>query len=97
MDLESVFSKAVNADVWINPGVAQSIGELIAFDHRFGELPVLSSGEIYNNDARKSPGGGNDYWESATIRPDIVLSDLISVFHPQLNRDHSMFYYRKLN
>ena len=97
MDLESVFSKAVNADIWINPGAAQSIAELIAFDHRFGELPVLSRGEIYNNDARKSPGGGNDYWESATIRPDIVLSDLISVFHPQLNRDHSMFYYRKLN
>jgi iron complex transport system substrate-binding protein len=97
MDLESVFSKAVNADVWINPGVAQSIGELLAFDHRFGELPVLTRGNIYNNDARKSPGGGNDYWESATIRPDIVLSDLISVFHPQLNRDHSMFYYRRLN
>ncbi len=97
LDLESVFSKAVNANVWINPGVAQSIGELRAFDDRFGELPVLKQGNIYNNNARMSPGGGNDYWESATIRPDLILADLISVFHPQLMRDHSMFYYMKLN
>jgi len=96
MDLESVYSKAVNADVWINPGVAQSIGELIAFDDRFGELDVLRLGNIYNNNARMSPGGGNDYWESATLRPDLILADLISVFHPKLMRDHSMFYYRKL-
>lgn len=96
LDLESVFSKAVDADVWINPGDAQSIGDLVAFDERFSELPALRNGSIYNNNARMNPGGGNDYWESATIRPDLVLADLISVFHPQLMTDHSMFYYRKL-
>ncbi len=96
LDLESVFSKAINADIWINPGVAQSLGELLAFDERFAELPVLKQGNIFNNNARMSPGGGNDYWESATLRPDLILDDLISVFHPQLMRDHSMFYYRKL-
>lgn len=96
LDLESVFSRAVGADVWINPGVATSLDELRAFDERFGELPVLRRGNIYNNNARMSEGGGNDYWESATIRPDLVLADLISVFHPDLLRDHSMFYYKKL-
>ena len=97
MDLESVYSRAVEADVWINPGNARSINELLAFDERFGELPVLKQGYIYNNNARLSPGGGNDYWESATLRPDLILADLISVFHPRLMKDHSMFYYRKLN
>jgi len=96
LDLESVFSRAVNADVWINPGVASSINELLAFDERFEELPVLRNGSIYNNNARMSEGGGNDYWESATLRPDLVLSDLISIFHPELQRDPSSFYYRKL-
>lgn len=96
LDLESVFSRAVSADIWINPGVASSIDELIAFEKRFGELPVLKKGNIYNNNARMSEGGGNDYWESATVRPDLVLADLISVFHPELLRDHSMFYYKKL-
>ena len=96
LDLESVFSRAVSADIWINPGVASSIEELIAFDERFGDLPVLKKGSIYNNNARMSEGGGNDYWESATVRPDLILADLISVFHPELLRDHSMLYYKKL-
>lgn len=96
LDLESVYSKAINADIWINPGVAQSLNELLNFDERFSDLPVLKQGNIFNNNARMSPGGGNDYWESATLRPDLILDDLIFVFHPQLKRDHSMFYYRKL-
>ena len=86
LDLESVFSRAVSADIWINPGVASSIED----------LPVLKKGSIYNNNARMSEGGGNDYWESATVRPDLILADLISVFHPELLRDHSMLYYKKL-
>jgi len=96
LDLESVFSKAVTADIWINPGAARSIDELVALDKRFADLPVVRLGNIYNNNARMSVGGGNDYWESGTLRPDLVLADLISVFHPQLMRDHSGFYYRKL-
>jgi iron complex transport system substrate-binding protein len=96
LDLESVFSRAVDADVWINPGTAGSIRELVGFDERFLELPVVKQGEIYNNTARMSRGGGNDYWESGSVRPDLVLADLISVFHPDLLADHPLFYYRKL-
>ncbi|MCP4313494.1 MAG: ABC transporter substrate-binding protein [Bacteroidetes bacterium] len=95
-DLESVFSRAVNADIWINPGNAGSLNELTAFDERFGELPVVRQGSVFNNNARMSGGGGNDYWESGTVRPDLVLADLISVFHPALLADQSMFYYMKL-
>ncbi len=96
MDLESVYSRAVNADVWINPGVAGTLEELILFDPRLGGLPVVSRGNVYNNNARMSPGGGNDYWESGTVRPDLILADLISIFHPGLLDDHAMFYYKKL-
>lgn len=96
LDLESVFSKAIQADIWINPGVAQSLDELINFDERFSDLPVIRQEMVFNNNARMSSGGGNDYWESATVRPDLVLADLISVFHPNVLVDHSMVYYRKL-
>ncbi|MCK4745838.1 MAG: ABC transporter substrate-binding protein, partial [Bacteroidales bacterium] len=96
LDLESVYSRAVQADVWINPGVANTLEELIRFDDRFRELPVLEQGSVYNNNARMNREGGNDYWESGTIRPDLILADLISVFHPDLLPYHSMFYYRKL-
>lgn len=96
LDLESVFSRALEADIWINPGIASSLDQLGRADHRFSDLPVYRSGEVYNNDRRISPLGGNDYWESGTIRPDLVLSDLIRVFHPDLLTDHQFTYYRKL-
>lgn len=96
LDLESVYSRAIGADIWINPGVAGSLEELTRFDERFSELPALERGMVFNNNARMSPGGGNDYWESGTVRPDLVLADLIAVFHPDQLPDHSMFYYRKL-
>jgi iron complex transport system substrate-binding protein len=96
MDLESVFLRAIEAEVWINPGAAGSLAEIEATDERLGSLPVVRSGEVYNNNARVGPSGANDYWESATVRPDLVLADLIKVFHPGLLTDHPFTYYRKL-
>jgi len=96
MDLESVYARAVNAQVWINPGAAASLDHLRKFDERFKNLAVLQSGRVYNNNARLNTSGGNDYWESGAVRPDLVLQDLIKVFHPDLMTDHSFIYYRQL-
>ena len=96
LDLESVYLRAVNADIWINPGAAASLSDILQMDERFGDLIVVKSGQVYNNDARSNPAGGNDYWESGTVRPDLILADLIGVFHPDLLRDHQFVYYRQL-
>jgi iron complex transport system substrate-binding protein len=96
LDLEAVYLQAVKADIWINPGAANSLADIRLLDERLGDLAVLKKGHVYNNNARISSGGGNDYWESGTVRPDLILADLISVFHPDLLTDHSYLYYRKL-
>ena len=96
MNIESVFSRAVRADVWINPGAAASMDDLIRFDERFITLDVVGEGMVYNNNARLNSSGGNDYWESGAVRPDLILADLIKIFHPDLMEDHSFIYYRKL-
>ena len=70
--------------------------DLKATDERFGHLPVVTSGKVYNNNARVRPTGANDYWESATVHPEWVLADLIEIFHPGLQADHHLKYYRKL-
>lgn len=96
LDLESVYLRAVEADIWINPGAAEALEQLYDFDERLQALPVLRKGEVYNNNLRLSQEGGNDYWESGTVRPDLVLSDLMALFHPEILRDHQFIYYRKL-
>ena len=96
LDLESVYIRAVEADIWVNPGAASTLDELHRFDERLSELPVLQQKEVYNNNKRVNETGGNDYWESGTVRPDLVLADLMKVFHPDIMRDHQFIYYRKL-
>jgi len=96
LDLESVYLRALNADIWINPGAASSLEDILLLDERLGDLEVVKKGRVYNNNARISLSGGNDYWESGTVRPDLVLADLIEVFHPDLLTDHSFVYYRQL-
>jgi len=96
LDLESVYLRAVKADIWINPGAANSLADILLLDERLGDLEVVKKGHVFNNNARSSPAGGNDYWESGTVRPDLVLADLIGVFHPGLLTDHRFVYYRQL-
>ncbi len=96
LDLESVYGRALEADVWINPGIAVSLDQLAGFDERFTDLPVFLNGAIYNNDRRVGSHGGNDYWESGTVSPEVILADLIRVFHPDLLKDHPLKYYRKI-
>lgn len=96
LDLESVYLRAVNADIWINPGAASSLNDILQLDSRLGDLQVVKRGHVFNNNARVSNGGGNDYWESGTVRPDLILADLIGVLHPDLLTDHQFVYYRQL-
>ena len=96
LDLESVYLRAVDADVWINPGAAVSLEDIGRLDERFLDLRVVRQGQVFNNNLRTNAAGGNDYWESGTVRPDLVLADLIRVFHPDLMADHRLVYYRQL-
>ncbi len=96
MDIEKVYRKAGRADVWINCGSASSLAAILATDKRLGLFRPFRTGNVYNNDARLSPGGGNDYWESGVIHPDIILEDLQQIFHPGSHPERKMVYYRKI-
>ncbi len=96
VSLEAVFLRAAKADFWINCGSVNRQDELIAFDPRFSQLPVLKRSQVYNNNLRSTSGGGNDYWESGVVHPDLILSDLVKIFHPQLVVDKDFNYYRKI-
>jgi len=40
--------------------------------------------------------GGNDYWETGSLRPDLVLADLIKILHPDLLPEHELVFRRRL-
>jgi iron complex transport system substrate-binding protein len=96
LNLEAVISRAGDADVWINCGTAASINELLSRDSRFENVKALKNGNVFNNNARLNEAGGNDFWESGTVRPDLILKDLIGIFHPSLIEADEMMYYERL-
>lgn len=95
ISFENALTWANMADVWINMGNLSSKREMMATDERFAKFRVFNQGRIFNNIERLSIHGGNDFWESGTVNPHLILQDLIAVFHPDL-ADWDFTYYREI-
>jgi iron complex transport system substrate-binding protein len=96
LDFEAVYARAADAEYWINVGFYGGRDDLLATDERFGEFDAFATGQIFNNDARQNAFGGWDYYEGGVANPNLVLADLIKLFHPELLPDHAFVYYRPL-
>ena len=95
--LESVFIRALKADIWLNTGSLTSKRDIILLDPRLGSLPPFVNDKLYNNDRRLNGSGGNDYWESGCINPQIILKDIAAILHPGIFPGYQPVYYRKVD
>lgn len=94
---EGVYEKAHVANLWIGTGGYKSLDEIRTADIRYTHFEAYRSHNVYNYDARtRGANGGNEYLELGYLRPDIILKDLIKIGHPQLLRDHDLYFYRRL-
>ena len=97
IDLEQAYILTREADYWINVGQYTSIEELQRAYPRFADAKAVREGRVYSSDRRTTAKGGSDFWESAAINPDVVLSDLVAVLHPELNIvGDSLTYYKRI-
>lgn len=96
LDVEEVFSRALQADFWLHQYGRRSLQELVSADQRLKRIKAVEKENVINNDARVSSSGSNDFFESGPYQPHVILADLISLFHPSLLPDHSLYYYRYL-
>lgn len=95
IDLEEAYRLASEADFWLNTDQVTSLSQLAAKCPKFIDTRVFRNGYVYNNTLRANAAGGNDFFESGITHPDLILQDLIHIFHPDLSPD-SLFYYRPL-
>lgn len=84
------------ADTWV--GVqANTLDELAKMDSKYKLFAAYQAGNVYNTNKRVNQTGGNDYWESGVARPDLLLCDMIKIFHPTLLPDYELTYMQKLS
>lgn len=95
ISFEHALTMAGNADIWINTGNLGSKEEILRTDGRFKNFEVFNNGKLYNNVKRLNIHGGNDFWESGTVNPHLVLGDLIAIFHPGL-AEKDLVYYQEI-
>jgi len=95
LSFESVVYKLADAPVWINVNV-DSLSNLLATESRYSVFKAVTEHRVYCVSNRINLHGGNDFWESAVVRPDKVLSDLLAIAHPSLLPDHVWNYYKPL-
>ncbi|MCM1369349.1 MAG: ABC transporter substrate-binding protein [Candidatus Amulumruptor caecigallinarius] len=90
--MEEAYRLASEADVWINVGTAKNLESLKEMCPKFTDTRCFTTGNIFNNNLRSNSIGGNDYFESAVVNPDIVLRDLVKIFHPELVSEDFVYY-----
>lgn len=95
LDFETVFDRAADADFWVNT-YQTTLADLLAADERFADFAAVEAGQVYTNNARQNANGGSEYYESGAANPDVILADLIKLFHPDLLPDHELYYYKAL-
>lgn len=76
LSLEEVFLLSDSADVWINPGAFSKPGDLLAVDPRVKKIRAFREKRVFQNDGVLGPGGGNDFYESAVVKPYELLENL---------------------
>jgi len=97
VSFETVIEAGLDADIWIPVAYGvNTLGDLLATDERYADFAAFQSGATYNTDGRANANGGNDYFENGVNEPDVVLADLIAIFHPELLPDHEWVYFRQI-
>lgn len=96
LSFETVFAKARNADFWIGPAQFQSYEQLLNASPHYIQFAAFQDKNIYTYSSLKGETGGVIFYEMAPNRPDLVLKDLISIFHPTLLPEYETTFYKVL-
>lgn len=93
ISLEEALILVNRADIWLNPSQVLSLEELRAVAPHFAGSTVVREGKVYNNNRIRTQYGGSDFWESAIVRPDVVLRDLAAIIGGEQS---DLYYHHKL-
>jgi len=91
VDFETVYSQGAGADYWrIVNSFNGDFGyeELRKSDARYSDFGAYRNKKIIYCNLRETP-----FYENTPVEPEVVLSDLIKIFYPDLLPEHKPVYY----
>lgn len=61
-------------------------------DQYMSAFPAYSRNQLYHHFKRFRDYGAHDWYQTAPMRPDLLLSDMIKLFHPEILPNHEFFF-----
>jgi iron complex transport system substrate-binding protein len=95
LNIENVLDKAQQADYWITLGIETSKDQLNDRNVHYKQFEAFQKGNTFIANAIGETGGLL-FYELGPNRPDLILKDLIFVFHPELVPNHKLVFYNQL-
>ncbi|WP_029033749.1 ABC transporter substrate-binding protein [Salinimicrobium terrae] len=96
LSIETVLAEAAHADYWMGPSQFTAYEELRKASPHYTRFEAFKDKNIFTFASEKGETGGVIFYELAPMRPDLVLKDLISIFHPKLLPSYNTTFYKPL-
>jgi iron complex transport system substrate-binding protein len=93
---ETVLEKGKTADYWIGPSQFTSYQSMSEASLHYQQFDAFQNHKVFTFSSTKGATGGLLYYELAPQRPDLVLKDLIHIFHPELLPEHEPTFFKPL-
>ena len=94
MDFEAIYAQAADVDYW---RISNSFNGTFTYDvlaeqdSRFCDFKAYRLHHVIYSNMSQTP-----FYESFPVHPDLVLSDFVKIFYPQLLPDYTPTYYKLL-
>jgi len=80
-DFEVIMAKAVKADIWMYTGSTDPGSLSLLKNPKYQSFEAVKNHRVFSYHKKLNKRGANEYWENASYKPDVVLQDLIKIFH----------------
>lgn len=96
LSFENVLEKAGDSDFWVSTGQHTSYQILQEASRHYSQFRAVKEQKVYSVSLSKGETGGVLYFELGPQRPDLVLKDLVSIFHPELLPTYNRRFFKAL-
>jgi len=91
LQFEALLADHGDTENWINaPGA--SLKEIEEINPKYAHLKAFKEGNVFSYVRNQ-----NCFWEQSAVSPHKLLADFITLFHPDLVDDKTLYYYSKVN
>ncbi|MBU2997412.1 ABC transporter substrate-binding protein [Cellulophaga baltica] len=93
---ETVLEKGQHANFWISPDQFTTYSDMETSSPHYSQFDSFKNKNVYSFASTIGETGGLLFYELGPTKPDLILKDLIHIFHPELLPNYKPFFFKPL-